>query len=75
MGVGYRHPLLAAMFWGTFEAPRAGIKLSTPVHLVLALAFFALAVASLYNSGQPGLAQALGLVFVINQILLLVWKQ
>jgi hypothetical protein len=75
LGLGIGGPLLAAVFWGTFEAPRAAVKLSAPVHLILALAFFGLAVASLYKSGQPSLAQTLGLVFVINQILLLVWKQ
>jgi len=74
-GLGIGAPLLGAVFWGTFEAPRAAVKLAAPLHLVLELVFFGLAVASLYKSGQPGLARAFGLIFVINEILLLLWRQ
>jgi hypothetical protein len=74
-GFGIGAPLLGAVFWGAFEAPRAAVKLAAPLHLILELAFFGLAIVGLYKSGQPGLARAFGLIFVINEILLLVWRQ
>ena len=45
------------------------------MRLFLALGFFALADASLYAASQTSLALAIALVFVINQIFLLVWRQ
>lgn len=74
-GLGISAPLLAAVFWGTFEAPRATVKLSSPLQLVLELGFFGLATLSLYKYGQTNLAAALGLIYVINKILLSVWGQ
>jgi len=37
-GLGIGAPLLAAVFWGTFESPRAVVKLSASLRLILELA-------------------------------------
>lgn len=37
-------PLLAAVIWGMFVAPKASVPVSTPVWLLLQLAIFGLAV-------------------------------
>ncbi len=73
LGVGA--PLLAAVVWGAFVAPKALVPVSAPVRLALELAVFASAVAGLVASRQPFLAVALGLLYVINRIFLTVWRQ
>ena len=68
-------PLLAALVWGTFAAPRATVHLPGPGRLAVELAVFGCAVAGLYVAGRAPLAWALAVAFVINLVLLTVWKQ
>jgi hypothetical protein len=72
-GVGT--PLLAALLWGTFEAPQAALPLIGPWHLLLALVIFGLAVIALSVAGQPTLAILFALMVAINQMLIYVWHQ
>jgi hypothetical protein len=74
-GLGIGVPLLAALVWGTFLAPRAAVALPGLVHLVLELLIFGLGIAALYAAGYPTLAGIFALVVVINRVLIAVWGQ
>ena len=73
LGIGA--PLLAAIVWGTFVAPKATVVVSSPVRFGLELLVFGAAVAALFAAGRPGLAIALGVVYAINRVLVAVWEQ
>jgi hypothetical protein len=45
-------PLLVAIFWGAFVAPKASYPVSIPLRIVLQLIVFAFAIAALYFSGK-----------------------
>src|SRR5262245_9961005 len=51
LGVGA--PLLVAVIWGIFLAPRSSRRVGRPLHEVLELVIFGLAFAALYAAGQP----------------------
>ncbi|HSH82423.1 MAG TPA: alpha/beta fold hydrolase [Herpetosiphonaceae bacterium] len=72
LGIGT--PLLAALVWGTFIAPRASVPVPTPVWLLLQLVIFGLA-AALAAAGRPELALALVVAVVLNGALMYVWRQ
>ena len=75
IGLGIGAPLLAAVVWGTFVAPRAPVAVPAAVRLVLELAVFGSAVAALYAAGRPSLAWALAVTYAINRVLVAVWHQ
>ena len=64
-----------AALWGVFLSPRRPVQLGGAARLVLEVALFALAVAALAATGQPAMAAALGVVYVINKGLIMLWKQ
>ena len=68
-------PLAAAMFWGTFVAPRARVILSTGVRMALGFAVFACAAVALAHRGHSILATVYIVAAAINVMLMLVWKQ
>lgn len=67
LGVGA--PLLTAVFWGVFMAPKSPYQLWSPLYLIVKTILFALAVIALAASGYPVLAWALGIAFVANMLL------
>lgn len=67
LGVGA--PLLAAIFWGLFMAPRAFLPVHNPLYLIFKVILFGLAVIALVVAGHPSLAWVLGVLFVINNII------
>jgi hypothetical protein len=73
LGVGA--PLLLAVVWGTFAAPRAAIQLSRPATFLLGLLILELAALVLGLAGQRPLAIAYAVVIALNASLLLVWRQ
>lgn len=54
LGIGA--PLVVAIFWGLFVAPKATFPVSIPVRHLLQIAVFSLASIALYASGQKILA-------------------
>lgn len=73
LGLGV--PLLAAVLWGIFLAPKSTRRLrGLPLEL-LKLSIYGLAVAALYAIGQPVLALILALTVILNRILVHLWKQ
>ena len=75
VGAGLGVPVLAAVVWGVWMAPRAAHPLPEPLHLIVELIIFGLAIAALYAAGRPWLALIFGIVYVINVALRYVWRQ
>lgn len=68
--LGLGTPLLVAIFWGTFIAPKASIPVSVPLRIILQTIIFALAVAALYFSDKGKLAAIFGVIVLIEMILM-----
>jgi hypothetical protein len=66
LGIGA--PLLAAILWGLFAAPRAPVSVPL-VGLGVKVIVFGSAVAALYTTGHRGLAIAFGVLVVLNSVL------
>jgi hypothetical protein len=75
IALGLGAPILVAIFWGIFMAPKAVWPVSAPLHLGLSALIFGLAALALASAGQPALAGVFAVVYVLNQVLLWVWKQ
>jgi hypothetical protein len=74
LGLGV--PLVAAVVWGTFVAPKAPVKVPGVVRLVVEVAVFASATAALYVAGNTCLASSLVLLYVVHRVLLTVlWQR
>jgi Protein of unknown function (DUF2568) len=73
LALGIGAPLLAAVVWGTFLAPRAAVP--RLLSLVLELGVFGSATAALYAAVLPALAWALAVLYMINRVLMYVWGQ
>jgi len=76
VGLGLGVPLVAAVVWGTFVAPKALVKVPGAVRLLVEVAVFASATAALYVAGNTRLASALVLLYVVQRVLLIVlWQR
>ena len=73
LGIGA--PLVAAVVWGTFVAPKAIVPAPTPVRILIEVVIFGLAALGLAATDRPLLAWVLVVVFVINDALLYAWGQ
>ena len=68
LGVGV--PLLTAVVWGVFIAPRAVVKVPYAINQALRILVFGLAVVALAAAGQPVWAWVLGVTIAANLALL-----
>ena len=68
-------PLLAAVVWGLFVAPKAAVKVPGPVHFALQVLVFGSAVAGLIAAGYSTLGLIFAVVIIANAVLMDVWKQ
>jgi hypothetical protein len=73
LGIGL--PLLLAVIWGYFMAPRSAHRLSGIPFTVMDIIMLGSGAVALYASGQINLAWLYAVVLVISEILRLVWKQ
>ncbi len=73
LGVGV--PLLVILIWARFMAPSSARRLVGTSYLLLKLVIFGAAALGLAVIGQIALAIAFAVVSVVNQVLLLAWKQ
>jgi hypothetical protein len=73
LGIGL--PVLIALLWGTFLAPKATRPLSGASFLVLELILFSTGAFALFASGKPTLGWVYTITVIVNKILLFVWKQ
>ena len=72
-GIGL--PLLAAILWGVFAAPRSAHRLELPYRSLFALTLFGLTVFLLYRTGQTRLAIYFGSIALICESIALALKQ
>ena len=68
-------PLIAAILWGFFAAPKSRRRLRQPYRMFFAMMIFGVAVFLLYKSGIRTLAIVFAVLVLINQLLLLILKQ
>lgn len=73
LGIGT--PLMIAFVWGVFGSPKAIIKISMPLHILLEVIVFVLPIFALYFVGKTNLAWIYGICVIINRLLMFVWKQ
>lgn len=73
--LGLGTPLLAIVIWARFMAPQSKTRLTGWSYLLLKFVLFGAAALGLVAAGQLTLAIIFAVVAVINQILLVVWKQ
>lgn len=66
IALGLGAPLLMAVFWGIFLAPRAVVRLPTPLIVALKVIVFGVAALALAAAGSPVLAAIFAVVVVIN---------
>ena len=73
LGIGA--PLLIAVIWGTFAAPKAAYRLHGFMLLALEAVVFGAGVAALYATRNYALAWGFAAIVIINGILMFVWRQ
>ncbi len=73
LGIGA--PLLAAIIWGAFVAPKAARRTQDPVRLLIEVLVFGAASLALVSVTQPLLGLALATVYAVNRALIVVWRQ
>jgi len=73
LGIG--SPVLFAIIWGTFISPKAFRRLQEPWRGLLEIILFVLAAWALYSTGKMALVIAFIAVYIINKVLMLIWKQ
>jgi hypothetical protein len=75
IALGIGTPLVAAVVWGVFVAPRAPVELPGVLVLLLQVLVFGSAAAGLAATGHRNLALVFAVVVLINAILMYVWGQ
>jgi hypothetical protein len=73
LGLGL--PLLAAVLWGIFAAPKSRHRLPQVPRLLFALLMFGLSDTALYSAGRTAWALDLAVIGLMNLILAYTWKQ
>lgn len=72
-GIGL--PILIAVLWSLFLAPKATRPLRGLPRELAELSLFGFGSAALFASGKPNLGWVYLVILAINKILLYVWKQ
>ncbi|HEX5572053.1 MAG TPA: DUF2568 domain-containing protein [Ktedonobacterales bacterium] len=62
-------PLVVAVLWGLFMAPRAVLSASRPIYWLLFVVFIGAAALALAFVGQPALAIIFAVVVILNRAL------
>jgi hypothetical protein len=75
VGLGIGAPLLAAVVWGVFVAPRAAVPVPELLRFVIQALFFGLAALGLATTGHRTLAWVFVAIVVVNAILAYIWGQ
>ena len=73
LGVGA--PLVAAVIWGVFAAPRSSRRLRGPALVVLQMAVLGAGAAALAAAGHEALAAIFAVVVAVNAALLAAWGE
>lgn len=75
LALGLGVPLVVAVIWGLFAAPRAMRRLTGAGLFALKALLFCLAAVALWAAGLTVLAAVFIVVVALNGILLYVWRQ
>ena len=73
--LGLGAPILFAVLWGTFLAPKSPRRLHEPWLFLLELVVFGLTCWALYSTGKTDLTVVFGGVYILNKILMVIWRQ
>ena len=73
--LGLGAPILFAVIWGIFLAPKSSRRLDEPWLFLLELVLFGLTCWALYSTGKVDLTVAFGGVYILNKILMVIWRQ
>lgn len=73
--LGFGAPILFAVVWGTFLAPKSSMRMEEPWLLLLELVIFALTCWALYSTGKVNLTIAFGVIYLLNKIFMAIWRQ
>ena len=72
---GLGAPILFAVAWGTFLAPKSSRRLDEPWLFLLELVILGLTCGALYRTGKANLTLAFGSIYILNKILMIIWRQ
>ncbi|RPJ25001.1 MAG: DUF2568 domain-containing protein [Chloroflexi bacterium] len=72
-GIGL--PILIVVIWGLFVAPKAIYPLHGLSHMVLSLVLLGSGAVALFAGGRADLGWVYAIILILNQVLLIVWKQ
>ncbi len=73
LGIGL--PVLIAMVWGMFGAPKSAYQFHGLTLLGLEALVFGSGVLALFLTGSNSLAWIFALLLIVNKVLLVIWKQ
>lgn len=73
LGIG--SSVLFAVIWGIFLAPKSSNRLHDPWLLVAEIILFGLTAWALYSTGKISLAITFGAIYILNKILMILWRQ
>ncbi len=73
LGIGA--PLLMAVVWGLFIAPRARFHVPDAIWILLQVVVFGSAAAALFASDEPALGVVFLTVVILNALLMVLWRQ
>lgn len=73
--LGLGSPILFAVIWGTFLAPKSSLRLNEPWLFLLELVVFGLTCWALYSTGKVNLMITFGVIYILNKILMVIWRQ
>ena len=73
--LGLGSPVLFAIVWGTFLAPKSPRRLDEPWLFLLELVILGLTCWALYGTGKANLTLGFGSIYILNKILMVIWRQ
>ena len=73
LGIG--SPLLFAVIWGIFLAPKSATRLQEPWLLIVEIILFGITAWALYNTGKVSLAIVFAVIYILNKFLMILWRQ
>lgn len=73
--LGLGAPALFAVVWGTFLAPKSPRRLDEPWLFLMEVVVFGLTCWALYSTGKVDLTVAFGGIYILNKILMFIWRQ
>lgn len=72
---GFGAPILCAVIWGMFIAPKSPRRLQEPWLFLLELVIFVLAGWALYSTGKTNLTVAFAGLYAITKLFVVIWRQ